>query len=230
MSEVSPFIAFAAGLLSFLSPCVLPLIPSYLFFIGGTAQGDGAGKLRIFARTGFFVAGFSAVFIVLSILVSTVLLFFNSKYFDIAAGTIVIVLGFNIIFDFLKFLNYEKRPALKKPASLIGAFVAGAAFGAGWTPCVGPILGSILLLAGRSGSLPFAAFCLVLYSAGFGIPFLAAAFFFDRFLSGAAFFKKHLRVIQIASGILLIATGILMVSGRFSALGALLAKWQSAKL
>ncbi|GHV64291.1 hypothetical protein AGMMS49587_16380 [Spirochaetia bacterium] len=169
--QLSIFLAFAAGLLSFLSPCVLPIIPSYLCIIGGV-------RSHLVAGTVSFILGFSAVFIVLSILLSTTLFLLGgiSRYITIAAGIIVIILGLNVIFDFLSFLNYEKRFHLnKRPRGIAGTFLAGAAFGAGWTPCVGPILGSILLLAGQSGKTATAALYLAVYSAGLGLPFLLAA-------------------------------------------------------
>ncbi|MDR0403213.1 MAG: cytochrome c biogenesis protein CcdA [Treponema sp.] len=247
MIELSAFLAFGAGLLSFLSPCVFPLIPSYLFFVGGmglektgssaAAAGnpesrDGkGGKGLVLGKTAFFVLGFSAVFVITSIALSGLVAASGAKYIDIAAGIVVIVLGLNVLFDFLKFLNYEKRLRINRrpgsgPGGFAGAFLAGAAFGAGWTPCVGPVLGSILLLAGQSGRPGLAAFYLALYSAGLGLPFLAAALFFDRFLAGAQKIKKHLPLIQKISGILLICTGLLILSGRFQAINILIQKWQ----
>ncbi|MDR2143928.1 MAG: cytochrome c biogenesis protein CcdA [Treponema sp.] len=239
MTEVSAFLAFGAGLLSFLSPCVFPLIPSYLFFVGGmgleglSAENDKnrAGKGMILGKTAFFVLGFSAVFVITSIVLSSLIVASGARFIDIAAGIIIIVFGLNVLFDFLKFLNYEKRFQLKRnPESgrggFAGAFLTGAAFGAGWTPCVGPILGSILLLAGQSGRPGLAALYLVLYSAGLGLPFLAAALFFDRFLAGARKIKKHLPLIQKISGIFLVCTGLLILSGRFQAINILIQKWQ----
>jgi cytochrome c-type biogenesis protein len=241
MTELSAFLAFGAGLLSFLSPCVFPLIPSYLFFVGGIGLEKAgvaeekpvnrAGKGPVLGKTAFFVLGFSTVFVVTGIVLSGLVVASGIKFIDIAAGIIVIILGLNVLFDFLKFLNYEKRLHInRKPAAgrggFAGAFFIGAAFGAGWTPCVGPILGSILLLAGQSGRPGLAAFYLILYSAGLGLPFLAAAFFFDRFLAGAQKIKKHLPLIQKISGILLVCTGLLILSGRFQAINILIQKWQ----
>jgi cytochrome c-type biogenesis protein len=239
MTELSAFLAFGAGLLSFLSPCVFPLIPSYLFFVGGmglensaaAAGSPGAGKGLILGKTAFFVLGFSTVFVITSIVLSSLVVASGAKFIDIIAGIVVIILGLNVLFDFLKFLNYEKRLRInRKPGAgrggFTGAFLMGAAFGAGWTPCVGPILGSILLLAGQSGQPGVAAFYLVLYSAGLGLPFLAAALFFDRFLAGAQKIKKYLPLIQKISGILLVCTGLLILSGRFQAINIVLQKWQ----
>jgi cytochrome c-type biogenesis protein len=142
-----------------------------------------------------------------------------------AAGIIVIILGLNMIFNFLVFLNYEKRfHSPQRPRGLAGGFLAGAAFGAGWTPCVGPILGSILLLAGQDGQMGRAVLYLGAYSAGLGLPFLAAAFFFDRLLPHIAKLRAHLPLIQRLSGILLIFIGLFILFGRYQALNILLIK------
>ena len=184
--HLSIFLAFTAGLFSFFSPCVLPLIPSWLCFLGGTgleamektgagpgtgntetaAGENGESRIRILGLTAVFVLGFSVVFVVLSILFSATALFLGgtSGIINIAAGIIIIVLGFNVIFDFLCFFNYEKRlfriekRGLLRRQGLPGAFLTGTAFGAGWTPCVGPILGSLLLMAGQRGRIGPAAF------------------------------------------------------------------------
>ena len=230
----SILLTFAAGLLSFFSPCVLPLIPSYLGILGGaggiavssTENEPAAGKRRIlFITTLCFILGFTVIFIILSIIISATFWLMGgvSRYIRIAAGIIVIVLGLNIIFDFLSFLNYEKKIRSKKrPHGLIGAFVAGAAFGAGWTPCIGPILTGVLFLASQSGKAGVAALYLALYSLGLGIPFLAAALFFDRWLVTAKWFRERLNVIKIISGVLLIIMGLLILTGRFSALNIIM--------
>jgi cytochrome c-type biogenesis protein len=221
----SMLLVFTAGLLSFLSPCVLPLIPSYLGILGSAKPG---GKSALFVTTVSFILGFSAVFVVLSILISTAFFLMGgvSRYIRIAAGIIVIILGLNIVFDFLSMLNYEKRFHAQRPRGLAGAFVAGAAFGAGWTPCIGPILTSVLLLAGQSGKAGIAVLYLALYSAGLGLPFLLAAAFFDRFLASAKRLRSYLPLIKKISGIVLIVMGLLILTGRFSALNIALQKWQ----
>ncbi|MFP3042778.1 cytochrome c biogenesis CcdA family protein [Treponema primitia] len=224
--QISILLAFAAGLLSFLSPCVLPLIPSYLAFLGGMAN-----KRHLVAATLSFILGFSAVFTALSILFSGTFLLLGgaARYINIAAGIIVILLGLNVLFDFLKFLNYEKRAALTgRPKGFIGAFLVGIAFGAGWSPCVGPILGSILLMAGQSGKAGQAMLYLAVYSAGLGLPFLAAAVFFNRFLKGAAKLRSRLPLIKRISGIFLIGIGVFILLGQYQRLNIFLLKAEYA--
>jgi cytochrome c-type biogenesis protein len=227
---VSVLLAFGAGLLSFFSPCVLPLLPSYLAFLGGigldrttTPAGDAGSvpgpvnRPHLAAATLSFVLGFSAVFIVLSLLFSGTFLLLGGaiRYINLAAGIIVIILGLNVIFDFLKFLNYEKRARLSsRPRGLPQAFLAGIAFGAGWSPCVGPFLGSILLMAGQTGKTAQAALCLSAYTAGLGLPFLAAGIFFDRFIQGAVKLRSRLPLIKRIGGIFLVGMGVFILLGR----------------
>ncbi|MDX9958616.1 MAG: cytochrome c biogenesis protein CcdA, partial [Spirochaetia bacterium] len=165
--NVSILLAFGAGLLSFLSPCVLPLIPGYLSFISGRSGQEirsGEAKAGIFFRTLFFVAGFSTVFIGLGLVFSGGGMLFAGRATRIitsVAGTIIVLFGLNMIFDIFKALNREVRAQVStKPAGAAGSFVVGMAFGAGWTPCIGPILASILLVASRSGRAPEAALLL----------------------------------------------------------------------
>jgi len=229
-SFASLFLVFAAGLLSFLSPCVLPLIPSYFGILGGIGLGE-ENRPRLLRAAMGFVLGFSAVFIALGILVSTTFFLMGdiSKYINWAAGIIVIVLGLNVIFDFLSFLNFERRPLLQKfmiPGinGLPAAFFAGAAFGTGWTPCIGPILTAILLMAGQGGKTGTAIFYLSVYSAGLAIPFILAALFFNSFLKHGKYLRSHLPLIRRISGILLIIIGIMILLGRYSALNGLILK------
>jgi cytochrome c-type biogenesis protein len=249
--ELSILLTFTAGLFSFLSPCVLPLIPSYLFFLGGIGLGAETGepgssgkhasapreagsgdvfvRPRLIAVTAIFILGFSTIFVVMSLLLSGTFLLMGgvTRYINIAAGIIVIILGLNVIFNFLGFLNYEKRfHPTKRPRGFAGAFLTGLAFGAGWTPCVGPILGSILLMAGQNGRMGQAALYLVFYSAGLGLPFLGAALFFNRFFKYAKKLRVHLPLIQRISGIFLIGIGLFMLPGRYQALFIVLMKTQ----
>ena len=246
--NISLLLVFAAGLLSFLSPCVLPLIPSYFSVLTGVGLAGNQGpsgtavpgfyRPRLMKTAAGFVLGFSAVFITLGILVSATFYLMGgvSAYINLAAGIIVIILGLNVIFDFLSVLNYENRPLLRKLAlsfnqtqsfahGLPAAFFAGAAFGAGWTPCIGPVLTGILLIAGQSGQTAKAVFYLTLYSAGLALPFLLAAFFFDFFLKHTSRLRFHLPLIRRISGILLVVIGIMILTGRYSALNILVQKW-----
>jgi cytochrome c-type biogenesis protein len=149
--------AFVAGLLSFLSPCVLPLVSSWLIYLSG-AEGENGGsglpRSRLVLATLCFILGFSTVFIVLSLLFSSFFMFLGNlnSLINIIAGGVIVIFGLNILFNFIPFLNYEKRFHFARgPRNFLGAFTVGLAFGAGWTPCIGPILGSILLMAGQSG-------------------------------------------------------------------------------
>lgn len=251
--DISLVLVFAAGLFSFFSPCVLPLLPSYFGILGGLClgrtgpggetanSGEGApggnnsqNRFALVRGAAAFVLGFGAVFITLGILVSATFSLMGGalKYINRAAGLVVIVLGLNVIFDFLSFLNYEKRPFLKALANpprrarfIPAAFIAGAAFGAGWTPCIGPVLTAILLMAGQTGKTGIAAFYLALYSAGLALPFLLAALFFDFFLKHAAKFRSRLPLIRRICGILLVIIGISILTGRYSALNVVIQKW-----
>jgi len=246
----SILLTFIAGFLSFFSPCVLPLIPSFLGLIGSAGgvavsasvsaalpadatqiENENKGKKRfiLLITTICFILGFTIVFIVFSIIVSTTFLLMGgiSKYIQMAAGIIVIILGLNILFDFLKFLNYEKRiQTSKNPKGLIGAFLMGAAFGAGWTPCIGPILAGVLFLAGQSGKTSLAVFYLLIYSLGLGIPFMLTAIFFDRYLVPAKWFRNKLPIIKRISAIVLIFMGVLILTGSLSSLSIVMQRWQ----
>jgi cytochrome c-type biogenesis protein len=236
-------LSFLAGLLSFLSPCVLPLIPSYLSLIGGAAfdeqRRDGrSGRWPVFLRTLLFVAGFSVVFIVLGILFSGAGGFLTgaSRVVNLVAGGLVVLLGLNFIFNFWKFLNFEKKVHMSSaPRGLLGSLALGMAFGAGWTPCVGPILASILFLAGSGGKVLQGTALLAVYSLGLGLPFLLAGLFFSQFMRQRDRFKAHFRALRIASGTFLVFIGLLILSGRLQRLNialfrlaAGLASWQQA--
>ncbi|MDR0568181.1 MAG: cytochrome c biogenesis CcdA family protein [Spirochaetaceae bacterium] len=255
-NTLSALTAFFAGVLSFASPCVLPLASSYLFFIsGGNPETKSARHIVISAV--FFIAGFSLVFISLSVLLYSFLFFLGglNRIVTLIAGFIVILLGFNILFDFsqifkkFKFLGnlrYDDsgeqcatcRPnhsilaakedsfihPARRPKGLIGAFLAGLAFGAGWTPCVGAFLGGILLLASQSETLFLALIYLALYSAGLGVPFLIISVFWSSLLKRLYQFNAVLPVMKIISGVFLSIIGLTMASGRLLALNALFQK------
>ncbi len=227
--EVSLIIALLAGLLSFLSPCVLPLIPSYLSFISGVSfqelSRNTGDRRRILVRTLFFVLGFSVVFVVLGILFAGPALLFSSAltWLNLTAGFIVILLGLNIAFDFISLLNRERRVQVRsRPATAAGAFTVGMAFGAGWSPCIGPILASILFLAGADGHVSRAAMLLLAYSVGLGVPFILAGLAFTRVTGYINRIKPYLGVIRVVSGLFLVAVGLLIAFGRFQQLNSVI--------
>jgi cytochrome c-type biogenesis protein len=230
MSGVGLLTAMAAGLLSFLSPCVLPLIPAYLSLVSGYGLADiraGSGRFRVLARTLAFAAGFTIVFTALGLLFSgaSMLLGGLSRTITLVAGILVIILGFNLVFDFIKVLDLEARfHAAKAPRGYAGAFLVGMAFAAGWSPCVGPILASILLFASREGNALRSVLLLLAYSIGLAAPFIAAGLFFDRLTPLLAWFKRRAQGVRIASGLLLVALGGLMALGRLASLSSVAAR------
>jgi cytochrome c-type biogenesis protein len=233
MQDISFTLAFLAGLLSFLSPCVLPLIPSYVSFITGISfkdltVGSDRKKIRHLTITNSlaFIAGFSVVFIALGVSSSAAGKFFFA-YMDtirIIGGILVIIFGL-FIAGFLKldFLMSEKKVHLSgKPAGYIGTFIVGMTFAAGWTPCIGPILGAILVYAGSKGSALFGFKLLSVYSLGMAIPFFLSALGINVFLSYSPKIAKHMRMIMIISGLLLILFGIMLLTDQIRVLGRLL--------
>ena len=221
--NVNILIAFTAGLVSFLSPCIFPVIPSYLSYIGGLSlnelQVSRKSRIRLFLNSLLFVIGFTLVFTILGVFFSSVGIALSgvTKYINMAAGVIVVILGLNFILDFWKILNLEKKFHFsKKPGGAVGSVLLGMAFGAGWTPCIGPILATILFLASGSGSVGRGAGLLLVYSAGLGLPFIIAGLFIAKFQKVFARLRKHLNAIKIGSGIFLIFIGILIFTGRLS--------------
>jgi cytochrome c-type biogenesis protein len=233
MKEVSFPLAFLAGILSFLSPCVLPLVPSYVSFITGISFRDltvGADRKKIRRLTVTnsiaFIAGFSVFFIILGVSSSAIGRFFY-EYMNalrIIGGILVIIFGL-FIAGFLKldFLMPEKKIHLAgKPAGYIGTFVVGMAFGAGWSPCIGPILGTILVYAGTKGSALFGLQLLSVYSLGLAIPFFLSAVGINIFLMYSIRLARHMRVIMIVSGLLLIIFGVMLLTDQLRTLGKLM--------
>lgn len=226
----SLFLSFAAGLLSFLSPCVVPLVPSYISFIGGSSAAEEGAQRRsvTILRTALFVLGFTMVFVALGVLFSgSGVLFSNTgQIINIVAGSVVVFLGLNIIFDFWSFLNMEARFHFdRRPAGHLGSVLIGMAFGAGWTPCIGPILASVLLLAGTSGSVGTGVLYLTAFSIGLGVPFLLAGIFFGQAVEAIKRLRRYLPAIKIASGVLLVGIGILVALGRLQQLSARVILW-----
>ncbi len=213
--------AFAAGLLSFASPCVLPLIPVYLSFISGESvrgkETDSGKKMVLFYRTLLFVAGFSIVFVLLAVIFGGGMRFLGSSahtWISRVSGLLVILLGINIMFDLIPVLRREVR--IQASTHRATPLLLGMAFGAGWTPCIGPILSTILLFAGQAGEVPRAALLLTMYSAGFGLPFIIASLFFDRMQPLFSWLKRHGSAVKIVSGVLLISFGLVMLAGNLT--------------
>ena len=217
--------SFGAGVLSFASPCVLPLIPAYLCFLGGasldelTAEGgvDKAVQRRVFVSASAFVLGFATVFIVLGATATAVSGFIADNINILAkiAGVIIVVFGLHYMGLFkIGFLNFEKRFHLEnKPAGLVGSYILGLAFAFGWTPCVGPILATILMVAASGDDVMYGTSLLAVYAAGIGLPFLLAAFAVKPFMAFLGKFRKHMRKVEIAIGTLLVVTGIAIFTG-----------------
>jgi cytochrome c-type biogenesis protein len=216
--------AILAGLLSFLSPCVLPLIPGYLSFISGMSIEELTNREKVGARYGklvlntlFFVLGFSFVFILLGAGASEIghWLKTHLTLFNRIAGVVVFLFGLHVAGVFrINALNYEKRFHLdqkKKKKGVLGAFFIGIAFAFGWTPCIGPILGSILTLAAQQGGGSYqGVMLLAFYSAGLGIPFILTAVLFTYLIGTFGFIKRHFRAVEIVSGGLLMVVGVLI--------------------
>ncbi len=217
-------IALVAGVLSFLSPCVLPIVPPYLAYMGGISmgemKGDSTARRRVILPALFFVLGLSTVFLLLGFTASAFGAFFlqNQALFSQIAGVIVIVFG-------LHFLGIFRIPILDREARLqtgdhggsaFGAYVLGLAFAFGWTPCIGPQLGTILSLAAQEGSVQRGTILLGVYALGLGLPFLLAALFIERSMGLMARLKKHMKMIERSMGILLLLVGLALVTGAFT--------------
>ncbi len=224
-NEISIIAAFTAGILSFLSPCVLPIIPGYISLITGLTTKDlieSEDKKSVTRKTllnsVFFILGFTGVFILLQIVLQGFVTIVNQKIFNYIFGAIIIIFGFHTAGIIkIKFLYYQKGMQInKKKWGLIGSFAIGLAFGFAWTPCIGPILAAILALAAQETTIFKGTVLLLIYSAGLGIPFLISAIFVEWFLKFITKFKKMMRAIEIISGLLLIFIGILIMTNRFA--------------
>ena len=223
------FIAFGAGLISFLSPCVLPLIPGYISYISGSSLNELIEKksVNIFPII-LFTLGFSLVFIsfgaTASFLGSVILN--NSYELRIASGIIIIIFSLHILGILnLNFLNYEKRIYTEKKSGIFSSILVGMAFGFGWTPCIGPILGSILALASTEQSLNRGILLLIFYSLGLAIPFILSGYLIQKFLVFSKNLKSKMNIILKSGGALLLLTGILMITNQLQALGFYLLKY-----
>ncbi|MCZ2204377.1 cytochrome c biogenesis CcdA family protein [Bartonella sp. A05] len=224
--EFSTFSVFFAGALSFLSPCVLPLVPPYLCYMAGVSvddfrsakqNGNASIRLALLSAVIAFVLGFSTVFISLGASASTIGKFMSyyRDWFAIAAGIIIIIFGLNFLGIFrINILSREARFQTRKtPAGPLGAYVIGLAFAFGWTPCIGPILGPIITLAGTKETVIEGALLLGVYSLGLAVPFILAALFSSSFMRFLRAFRVHLGKVEKIIGILLVVTGILFLTG-----------------
>ena len=223
------FIAFGAGLISFLSPCVLPLIPGYISYISGSSLNELIEKktVNIFPII-LFTFGFSLVFIsfgaTASFLGSVILN--NSYELRIVSGIIIIIFSLHILGIInLNFLNYEKRIYTEKKSGIFSSILVGMAFGFGWTPCIGPILGSILALASTEQSLNRGILLLIFYSLGLAIPFILSGYLIQKFLVFSKNLKSKMNIILKSGGALLLLTGILIITNQLQTVGFYLLKY-----
>mgnify|MGYP001220696299 CR=1 FL=1 len=221
MTEI--FIAFGAGLISFLSPCVLPLIPGYISFISGQSLNEliESKKVNIVPLL-LFSLGFSFVFILFGAAASALgkILLQNSNSLRIAAGAIIIIFSLQLLGIInIKFLNYEKKYYTKRSTKPIFIFIIGMAFGFGWTPCIGPILGSILALASTEENISKGVLMLSFYSLGLAIPFILSGFLIQKFLLFSKNFKKNINLVLKFGGSVLLITGVLILTNQLQILG-----------
>jgi cytochrome c-type biogenesis protein len=228
MHDVTFLAALIAGLVSFLSPCVLPLVPPYLIFLAGTSlerfadrEPEPQVKRETVVAAALFVLGFSTVFVALGASASVIgsLIRAYSESLAIVAGVIIIIMGLHFLgLTPIAWLHHQKRLEVAKPVGLWGAYVIGLAFAFGWTPCIGPILAAILAVAASEHTVARGAALLAVYSLGLGIPFIVAAFAIEPFAAFLARFKKYMRRVEQAMGALLVLTGIAFLTGSISQL------------
>jgi len=216
-------IAFGAGLISFLSPCVLPLIPGYISYISGSSLNELIEKKNVnLLPIVLFTVGFSIVFIIFGASATFLGKFLLSNSFPlrIVAGIIIIIFSLHILGIFkIKFLNYEKRFYADRNKSILSSLLIGMAFAFGWTPCVGPILGSILVLASTTEIITKGIMLLCSYSLGLAIPFILSGYLIQKFILISKNLKKKINLIEKIGGILLLLTGILITTNQLQALG-----------
>jgi cytochrome c-type biogenesis protein len=230
MDEISLFAAFGAGFLSFLSPCVLPLVPGYISIISGTSldqlkaaqEKDSSIFRTVLLNSILFIVGFSITFIALGASATWLgqILVSKMRLLGQLAGLVLIVFGIHLT-GLIKInaLYKDKRfHSVQKPRGMLGALVLGLAFAFGWTPCIGPILAGILTIASTKQTVTEGMFLLAIYSAGLGIPFLLTSLALNQFLAFYGRFKKHFHAVEVVSGALVIAVGLLILTGSLSRL------------
>ncbi len=235
MNEVGLFIALGAGVFSFLSPCVLPLVPSYLTFVTGMSLEDlqeGVDRRTTLIHSVLFVTGFSVIFILLGASASFLGQFFKAWEVWIArfGGLVIIVLGLHLagVFRIMPLMRERRVYLADKPAGYLGTLAVGMAFGAGWTPCIGPVLGAILTYGFSQDTMWAGVGLLTVYSLGLAVPFLVAALALDWFLKAFRRFRTWIPVVEKASGALLVFLGLLLLTGTFTILSAWLTRFTPA--
>jgi cytochrome c-type biogenesis protein len=230
MENVSLLVAFAGGVLSFVSPCVLPLVPGYLSFVSGVSVEELRGgeaqaisreaRGRVLRTALAFIAGFSVVFVALGATASLLGQFMGTRLnlFGKIAGVILILFGLHTMGVLrIPWLYTEKRVQTdRRPAGLLGSFIVGLAFAFGWTPCIGPILAAIMTLAASTQTVERGTVLLAVYSLGLGVPFLLTALAVNRFFSAFAKFRRHFHAVEVVSGALMIVVGVLVFTRRFT--------------
>jgi cytochrome c-type biogenesis protein len=226
-------ISFVAGLLSFLSPCVLPLVPAYLGYVSGLNVMEiksGKGGRRVVAGILAFVLGFSLVFTLMGLTASAVGVFLakNKKVISVIAGILLIIFGLHLVGIMrIPFLDYEKKAHINvRSANLFLSFLMGITFALGWTPCIGPTLSGILALAAISGTVLQGGILLFVYSLGLGIPFILSGILASKVFEFISRVRTLLRYFEIASGILLVALGILLITGLLAYLSYIFPNWE----
>ncbi|MEL6967011.1 MAG: cytochrome c biogenesis protein CcdA [Pseudomonadota bacterium] len=231
-AELTITTVFLAGILSFVSPCVLPLVPPYLTYLAGVSidemvpNRDGSARMaaslrgKVLTNAAVFVAGFSVVFVALGAGASTIGMVVRSHLDTLAivAGVIIILMGLHFlgllrINLFYREARFQLDPSLVRGASLSGSFLMGLAFAFGWTPCIGPVLGAVLGVAATGDSAATGAWLLFVYSMGLGVPFLLAALFAEQFMGFLSRFRRHLGTVEKVMGGMLVLTGILFLTG-----------------
>ena len=232
MVDVTIFLALVAGLVAFLSPCILPVVPSYVTMISGISYRDLSEgrykKTTILTGSLAFILGFTVVFVSMGVILSTTSILIGgfSNVVNKIAGSIVILFGINYIFDLIRILNIEKRVHLKlENLGFGGSFLIGATFGAGWTPCIGPVLSTVLIMAGTAGNISNGIILLTAFSLGLGIPFLLTGLFFMQSQAAMKSLKRHMMAIKRVGGVLMILIGILIFNGALLQFNGTLFGW-----
>lgn len=236
-ADVTIWLAFTAGVLSFFSPCVIPLIPSYLTYITGLSFGElqqahpGARvRMIVLLHSLIFVTGFSLVFIALGAIAGVASASFQDHlhegliWLQRGGGVLVFLFGVHMtgLFHFGVLLGDKRVHLQRKPSGYLGTLLVGVAFAAGWTPCIGPVLGTILMIAASSGQVAKGVLLLSAYSAGLGLPFLVAGLLFHGFLVFFNRFRRYIRLLEIVTGVLLMVAGVMLFFGYFGVLSGYL--------